>query len=86
MHVIEVSYGMGFVAMDAARKSEVFEILMSRPRVLTGAAERTSIRYKATAEKRRAAMIDGIIPPSGMGEKRGGGDRWRKLLYIYIYI
>ena len=61
---------VGFVVMDdAARKAEVFRLVMDRPRVLTGAAERTCIKYKATPEERRAAMISGIIPPLGIGEK-----------------
>ena len=63
----------GDVAMSAARKLEVFDLLMKRPRILVGAAERVCLEFKATLEERRAAMIAGIIPPLGMGGKRGGG-------------
>ena len=63
---------MGFVAMDPGRLHEVYDSLMARPRILTGAAERVSVAYKATPEERRAAMLDGIIPPLGIGEKGGG--------------
>ena len=60
--VLLVPYDMGFVAMDDARKTEVFELLMNRPRILVGAAKRVCIAFKATPEERRAAMIAGIIP------------------------
>ena len=60
------------VPMTAARKFMVFEVLMKHPRILVGAAERVCLKFKATPEARRAAMIAGIIPPLGMGGKRGG--------------
>ena len=51
----------------------VLECVMQRPRILTGAAERTAQRFKATLEERRAAMLDGIIPPPlGIGNKGDG--------------
>ena len=77
--VLLVPYGIGFVAIDEGRKSEVYEILMTRPRILVGAAERVCVLYKATPEERRAALISSIIP---LWEwvKKGECDSWRKLL------
>ena len=50
------------MAMNAVGLQVVFDLVMDRPRVITGAAEVTCLAYTPNAVERRQRLIDGIYP------------------------